>query len=179
LPAAAAPARIWAAPLDEKLTLIAQHRRMWRRVNLCIAAAAVALVLGFAVLGDLLEREGAGALVPMSLALLLLGAGLWLASLVFRVTAMAKAAGTAAPPGFEAVASWAGGLFLAWTVLGNAAVAGYGAAVVRTDYPAAWAGWVAIVLAGAMLVQLAATGDALPGAYHIGPAVLGIALFLA
>jgi hypothetical protein len=138
----------------------------------------VALVLGFAVLDDLLEREGAGALVPASLALLLLGAGLWLASLAFRLTAMTAAAGSPPPPGFAAVSSWAGGLFLAWTVLGNAAIAGYGAAIVRTGYPAAWTGWVAIVLAGAMLVQLGVTGDALPGAYHVGPAVVGIALLL-
>lgn len=178
LPAAALPARVWTAPLPERLALIGQRRRSWQTINLSIAGAAVLLVLGFAALAEPLRQAGAGVLVPLSLAALLLGAGLWLASLTFRVTAMAAAAGTTPPAGFEAVFAWAGGLFLAWTVLGNAAVVGFGVAVVRSGYPTTWCGWAAIALGGVMLVQLLATGDALPGAYHVAPALIGVALLL-
>jgi hypothetical protein len=114
--------------------------------------------------------------VPLSFAALLLGAGLWLASLTFRMTAMAAAAGAAPPAGFEAVSAWAGGLFLAWTALANAAVLGYGVAIVHGGYPATWSGWAAIVLGALMLAQLLGTGDALPGLYHVAPALIGLAL---
>src|SRR6266542_333595 len=170
--------RVWTAPLREKLVLIGPQRRTWQAVNLSIASAAVLLVLGFAALQEPLERAGGGVLVPLSFAALVLGAALWLASLVVRVTAMAAAAGTAPVPGFEAVSAWAGGLFLAWTALGNAAVVGFGVAIVHGGYPAVWSGWAAIVLGALILVQLVATGDALPGAYHLAPALVGIALLL-
>jgi hypothetical protein len=111
-----------------------------------MAAAAVLLVLGFAALTEPLEQAGGGVLVRLSSATLLLGAGLWLASLVFRMTALTAAAGAPPTAGFRAVSTWAGGLFLAWTALGNAAVLGFGVAIVRSGYPATWCGWAAIVL---------------------------------
>jgi hypothetical protein len=114
--------RIWPAPLDEKLALIGGRRRTWQALNLFMAAAAVLLVLGFAALTEPLEQAGGGVLVQLSLATLLLGAGLWLATLVFRITAMTDAAGAPPRAGFRVVSMWAGGLFLAWTALGNAAV---------------------------------------------------------
>jgi hypothetical protein len=143
-------------------------------VNISIAGATVLLVLGFAGLAAPLRDEGAGVLVPLSLAALLLGAGLWLAHLVYRVTSMTAAAG----PGLEATAAWAGGLFVAWTVLGNAAAIGFGTAVVHSGYPAAWSGWATVALGALVLVQLATTGDALPALYHVGPALIGVALLL-
>jgi len=108
---------------------------------------------------------------------LLLGAGLWLASLVFRMTALTAAAGATPTAGFRAVPTWAG-LFLAWTAFGNAAVLGFGVAIVRSGYPATWGGWAAIVLGALILIQLLATGDALPAAYHLAPALIGVALLL-
>jgi hypothetical protein len=107
---------------------------------------------------------------------LLLGAALWLMSLTFRVTTMAAPSSTQPASGLVAVSAWAGGLFLAWTALGNAAVVGFGAAVVHSGYPAAWSGWATIVLASVMLVQLLVTGDALPALYHVAPALIGVAL---
>jgi hypothetical protein len=143
-----------------------------------MAGAAVLLVLGFAALAEPLDEAGAGVLVPFSLAALILGAALWLASPVFRITAMATASGAEPPHGFEVVSAWAGGLFLAWSVLGNAAAIGFGGAVVQTGYPAAWSGWAALVVGALMLAQVLATGDALPALYHVGPALIGVALLL-
>ena len=176
-PAAALPARIWTAPLSDRLALIAPHRRKWQLVNASIAAATVLLVLGFAALVRPLERAGSGTLVALSVATLLLGAALWLASLAFRISVLAAAA-SEAMPGLEAGAAWAGGLFLAWSVLGNAAVVGFGAAIVRSGYPASWCGWAAIALGALVLVQLVVTGDALPALYHVGPVLIGVALVL-
>jgi hypothetical protein len=178
LPAAALPRRIWTAPPGERRSLIARHRRRWRAVNLSIAAAAVLLVLGFAALAEPLRQAGGGVLVPLSLAALVLGAALWLAGLVFRLAAAVPAAATAPSEALAAVSAWAGGLFLAWSVLGNAAVIGFGAAIARSGYPAAWCGWTAIALGALVLTQLAVTGDALPALYHVGPALIGVALLL-
>jgi hypothetical protein len=178
VPAAALPARVWTAPLEERLALIAKRRRTWQAVNVSFGLAAVLLVLGFAALAEPLEQAGAGVLVPLSLAALLLGAAVWLASLAFRVTAMTAASGAEPAAGFAAVSAWAGGLFLAWTALANAAVVGFGVAIVDGGYPAAWCGWAAIVLGGLQLVQLLATGDALPALYHVAPALIGVALLL-
>lgn len=178
LPAAALPSRVWTASLPERLELIAPRRRRWQAINLSIAGAAVLLVLGFAALVEPLERAGGGVLVPLSLGVLLMAAPLWLASLTFRVTTLTAASGTEPPAGFAALSAWASGLFLAWTALANAAVLGFGVAVVHSGYPATWSGWLAIVLAALMLAQLTATGDALPAAYHVGPALIGIALLL-
>jgi hypothetical protein len=175
--AAALPSRVWTAPLADRLALIAKRRRRWQTVNISIAAATLLLVLGFAAMAEPLEQAGAGALVPISLAALLLGAPLWLASLVFRVTAMADSS-EELPAGFTVASSWAGGLFVAWSAIGNGAVVGFGAAVVRSGYPAAWCGWAAIALGALLLAQLLATGDALPAMYHIGPALIGVALIL-
>jgi hypothetical protein len=178
LPAAALPSRVWTASLPERLALIAPRRRRWQAINLSIAGAAVLLVLGFAALTEPLLRAGAGVLTPLSMSVLLMGAPLWLASLTFRVTTMTAASETGPLPGFAAVSAWAGGLFLAWTALANAAVLGCGVAIVQSGYPAAWSGWLAIVLATLMLAQLIATGDALPALYHVAPALIGIALLL-
>ncbi len=178
LPVATLPSRIWTAPLDETLALIAQRRRTWQLINLSIAGAAMLIVLGFVALAEPLQQAGAGVLVPLSVSALFVGAALWLASLVFRVTAMAAVSGTELPPGFAAVCAWAGGLFLAWTVLANAGVLGLGVAIVQSGYPATWSGWVAIVLSAGMLAQLVATGDAIPGLYHVAPALIGVTLLL-
>ena len=165
-PAAILPLRIWTAPYRERLALIGRQRRRWQVVNLAFAAAAVSLVLGFAGLVDPLRRGGASTLADLSLALLLLGAPLWLASLVHRIVATDEGA------------AWAGGLFVAWSVIANVAVVGFGAALVRSDLSGAWSGWLAMALGALMLVQLLLTGDALPALYHLGPAVMGIALLL-
>lgn len=178
LPVAALPARVWTASLPERLALIASRPRRWQAVNLSIAGSAVVLVLGVVALAEPLGQAGAGVLVPLSLSALLMGAPLWLASLAFRVTAMTAASEMEPQAGFAALTAWVGGLFLAWSVLANAAVLGLGVAVVRSGYPAAWSGWLAIVLAALLLAQLTATGDALPVTYHVGPALIGIALLL-
>lgn len=166
LPAAALPARIWTARQAERIALIARQRRRWQLVNLAIATAAVLLVLGFAALVEPLRREGAATLADLSLALLLLGAPLWLASLVHRIVVAADGS------------AWAGGLFLAWSVIANVAVIGFGAAYLSSDLTGAWSGWVAIASAALILVQLVLTGDALPAMYHLGPTVIGVALLL-
>jgi len=165
-PAATLPARIWTAPVAERISLIAQRRRRWQLVNLAIAAATVLLVLGLVALVEPLRRGGAATLADLSLALMLLAAPLWLASLVHRIVVA------------EDGSAWAGGLFLAWSVIANAAVIGFATAFVRSDLTGGWSGWVAIVLASLILVQLIITGDALPAAYHLGPTVIGIALLL-
>lgn len=174
--AAALPPRIWTMPLGDRLELIAERRRTWQTVNVVIAAAAVLLVLGFVLLAEPLERSGGGYIVPASLATLGLGAALWLASLTFRLTALTAVTGPTSA--LELLSAWAGGLFVAWTILGNAAVIGFGAAIAQCGYPAAWAGWTAVVLAGLMLAQLLVTGDALPALYHVAPAVIGVVLLL-
>lgn len=178
LPAAALPARVWTASLPERLELIAPRRRSWQAVNLSIAGAAVALVLGFAAVAQPLEQAGAGVLVSLALSTLLVGAPLWLASLTFRVATMTAASGTEGSPGLAALSAWAGGLFVAWTALANAAVLGFGVAIVHSGYPATWSGLLAIVLSALMLGQLTAIGDALPALYHVAPALIGIALLL-
>jgi hypothetical protein len=165
-PAAALPARIWTAPHPERLTLIGERRRRWQVVNLSIAGAAVLLVLGFVALAEPLRREGAATLSDLSLALLLLGAPLWLASLVHRMVVAGDGA------------AWAGGLFLAWSVIANVAIIGLGAALVRSGHAGTWSGWTAVVLGALVLVQLLVTGDALPASYHVGPAAMGVAVLL-
>ena len=165
-PAAVLPARIWTAPYAERLALIDEQRRRWQIVNLAIASAAVLLVLGFVALAEPLRREGAPTLADLSLALLLLGAPLWLASLVHRITVARDGV------------AWAGALFLAWSILANVAIIGFGAALVRSDLSGAWAGWTGIVFGASMLVQLLVTGDALPALYHVGPAVMGGVILL-
>jgi hypothetical protein len=176
LPVALLPVRVWTAPLAERLDLIAERRRTWQAVNLAIAGAAVLLVLGVAALAAPLAQAGGGVLVPLSVASLVLGAALWLISLAFRVWPMAAVAGSQPPPGLELAAAWAGGLFVAWSWLGNVSVALLGAAIVHADRPADWCGWAAIALSGLILVQLLVTGDSLPALYHVAPALIGVAL---
>ena len=72
--------------------------------------------------------------------------------------------------------AWTAGFFLAWSYLANAAVVGFGVAIVHSGYPATWCGWAAIALAALMLIQLVATGDALPALYHVGPVLIGVAI---
>jgi hypothetical protein len=167
VPAAVLPTRIWTAPHAERLTLIDEQRRRWQIVNVSIAAAAVLLVLGFVALAEPLRREGASTLTDLSLALLLLGAPLWLASLVHRIVVARDGA------------AWAAALFLAWSVIANVAVIGFGAALVRSDLSGSWAGWTAMLLGASMLVQVFLTGDALPALYHVGPGVMGATVLLA
>jgi hypothetical protein len=165
-PAALLPARIWTAPHPERLALIARRRQRWQLVNISIAGAAVLLVLGFAALDEPLRRHGAATLADLSLALLLIAAPLWLTSLVHRIAVA------------EEGAAWAGGLFLAWSALANLAAVGFGVALLRSGLASSWSGWAAVSLGALMLVQLLLTGDALPALYHLGPAVVGVAILI-
>ncbi len=113
-----------------------------------------------------------------SVAGLAVGGTLWLIALAFRVWPMTLAARGARPPGLELAATWIGGLFPVWGWLGNASVVMLGAVVVRADRPADRCGWAAAGLAGLVLVQLLATGDARPALYHVAPAPISVALLL-
>lgn len=167
---------VWRAPAPEKPALIAARRQTWLAANALMFAATILLVLGLDALTEPLLASGGGVLTTMSFITMLLGAALWLASLVFRLTTMARTAEPA--PGYEHASAWAGGLFIAWTVLANVANTGFGAAVVRADYPSAWIGWAAIAISALILVQLVVTRDGIPALYHVAPAIIGIGVLL-
>jgi hypothetical protein len=177
------PTNVWNMPLDQKLRTIADHPGGWRAINAWFLVALVLSSLGFASVATQLRGSGLSNLADLALVLYVIGAVLWIVELTSRMSAMVLAAEETANSGAVPVwagplASWGFGLFIVYAALSNVAVLGFGAALLRTDLVAAWAGCAAVAMSILVLALLVITRDNLPALNLIAPIVIGIALLL-
>jgi hypothetical protein len=161
-------------PPDEALAAIhAQRRRhtwilTWMLVAMIVTPAGLA---GYTVLA-------ASPIAAMSAAAYTIGAGAWIAALMFRLTVQQWAAAQPeTPPLFAPLSAWAAGLYAVHMVSAYAAFAVLGAAVLAADGPP-WLGWLGVGLGSGCLAGFVGTRFAGPFnppiLAHSYTAVLGV-----
>ncbi len=114
--------------------------------------AAILTLGGLLLLTLALRNVGDRVASSLGLAAYLFGATFWAIHLAVRLTVMPWAAqeflrSGAAPPWYEPWRMWSGMMFGLYSLLAYAALAAYGAAVLRTRMLPRWAGWTCIVFA--------------------------------
>lgn len=174
---------IFTLPMQEQLEAIGLNPDAWRWANVFMGAAAIALATGLALLAALLEPAGGSTPASLGSVTFLIAALLWVVFSAYRATvplqvAEQMASDGAIPSYHQALARWAGALFMAYAVLGFLSLGAYGGAIVQAGLLASWVGWATIIFSLGLLLLLLVMGDTLP-AFHYMPAVLiGILLLM-
>ncbi len=177
----------WERPLPESLPLIhaARRRRMW--IHLWMLPAMFATAAGVAGFALVVDRPVATVLATMAAVTYGIGAALLVVFLAFRLTVVPWAAAEAVdhgvpPPGFEALNSWAGTLYVVHMVASYAAFALLGGAVLASDGLPAWLGWVGVVVGVGSLAGFVGTRFAGPFnppiLAHVYTGLLGVTLLV-
>ena len=179
-------ARFFNLPVREYLRAVADNAVVWRRANVFMGAAGVALLAGLTMLTTILEGANERALSRLGLVGFLLAAVLWVIFSAFRAVVTVRAAqemaatgaAGAVPAYYEPMAQWAYGLFYAYAVVGFLSLAAYGGALLRVGLLPGWAGWTTIIFSMAMLALMLIMGDTLPAFHYLPGLLLGILLML-
>lgn len=174
--------RVWTAPREEHLAIVAARRRSWMLANAGFVVATILTAGGLAVLSAALDvGDGAGAaLVAIAVAYAVAGVA-WCAVVAIRdrttpLLADLVAAGSPTEPTEAVLGAMIGGLFrmFAWTTaivlvaLGLVLAVGGGVAA-----PVAWVSVIVGVVAVGALVR---HGDLIPAVLYLPTLLLGIAL---
>ncbi len=170
------PPRAW-------VTMVHNHRALWRRATLLFISGTLITVAGLAGLTDTLAEGSTVRLARISLLAFVIAAALWVILLSFRLTVDPWAGEHLArtntmPDTYEPLRLWLGPLFVIYTVLMFLGLALLGVAVLGTSTLPQWVGWLAIVYGLAGLALLAALRDAPPLLHYLAPLMMGILLVL-
>jgi hypothetical protein len=172
--------RIYTLPAEDQLDAIGLNPSAWRRANLFMGAAAIALLSGLAVLKALL---GDATLARLGLTVFTIAAVVWVLFSAYRATvpiqvAEVVAGGGSLPAYHHALAQWAGALFTTYATLAFLSLAAYGGAIVQTGLIASWVGWATIIFSLGLLLVMLVMGDTLPAFHYFPPLLIGILLLM-
>lgn len=161
---------IFSLPVREQLRAVAGAEAGWRWANLLMGVAVVLLAGGMSITAALLGRAGERLVSRLGLGGLLLAAVLWLIVSGYR-SGMLR-------PGFETFADWSVWLVRCYLLLGCLSLAALSGSLIMTRAVPGWAGWAALALSLAPLLQLVITGDTLPGFHYFPALLIGIVLLV-
>lgn len=178
--------RVWSAPLQEYLELIAAHQMAWMWTNSGIVVGVLLTAVGLGGLTTLLDQAGDRVLPRAGLIFFVLGVTFWVVELAFRLSVTVWAAEKtvsigAPPPFFEPLQRWVGVLFFIYMVLAYLATAVYGGALLQAELLPNWMGWVAL---GVGIFGAISFGTNLPTIFSIPagvqlvPLLIGIVLLV-
>ena len=174
--------RVWTAPREEHLAMVGAHGRAWAAANIGFTAATVASAAGLVVLAGTIDVEaGPRAALTASAVAYLIAGTLWCVVLAIRnrvTPALARmvAAGTPTEPGETLVGSAIGGMYTAFMLVTEIALAAIGVALVMGGGVAAPAAWLATAVAVAALVGTVAADATIPAVIYLPTLLVGIAL---
>jgi hypothetical protein len=176
-------ARVWTAPLPDKLRMIAERPRAWWRANVLFLVAIVTTAGGLSVLAALITEAGR-APAAAGMGLVLVGTALWAVDLAFRLTLTARVAnevgaGGAMPDWYPPASRWSWSLLIVYMLCASAALIAYGLAVVRSALLPEWSGWVAMAAGALYIVGTVVRRDTIPVLIQLVTLLLGILLLLA
>lgn len=173
----------WAQPLDAKLERIPGSRDAWQRLGIVWIFIGVLLAGGLTAFTFQLAGEGETAWAAIGLGAFLPAALAFGPAAALMVATVAEAADRRAETGRTPAwvqPAWRSTWWLERTfVIGaNLAYVAWGVGIVRTGFPAEWAGWVAIV-SGALIAAWASLRESFfQHMVLLTPIVLGVALLL-
>jgi hypothetical protein len=176
--------RVWTAPRDEHLALVAAHRTAWAIANAGFTAATVLTAGGLVLLAGSVEVDARSKAILMAGAVAYAIAGtLWCAVVAIRTRttpalAALVAAGMPTEPVETLVGSVIGGLYSAFMPMTAIALAVIGLVLALGGGVAAPAAWIATILAVVALAGFFALDGFLPAAIYLPSLVVGLALLL-
>lgn len=175
--------RFYALAGREHLWAVARNATIWRLANVLMGAAAVVLLIGLGLLTASLEAANERVFARLGLIGWLVATALWVAFSAFRAIVTTRAAHDlsstdAMPAGYEPMARKGSAVFFAYAVVGFLALATYGMSLLQLTIVPAWAAWLTLVSAIALLIHLLVTGDTLPAFHYVPPLLIGLLLLL-
>lgn len=173
--------RVWMAPRDEHLRIVAAHRRGWAMVNVGFTTATVLTAAGLFVLAGAVDADDRiRAILAADAIAYLLGGTMWLIVLAVRTRttpALAElaAAGSATEPAETLLGAAVGGLFASFCLIvsGSLVVLGGALAVGGVVVPV---GWLIAGIGAVCVIWFLRTDDLIPAVLYIPTLILGLAL---
>jgi hypothetical protein len=176
--------RVWTAPREEHLALVAAHRRGWTMVNVGFTVATLLTTSGLILLA------ASSAVGDTWRALLVAGAVgyaiagvLWCAVLAIRdrttpTLASLVATGTPTEPVETLLGAVIGGLFASFSMVTSVALAGIGLALLLGGGVAAPVALLVALVGAFTAVWFVVAGDIIPAVLYLPTIALGIALIV-
>ena len=167
----------------ERLEKVAAHLADHQWTNGCFAVGALIMLAGVTVLTLSLRDAGDRLFCEFGFVGFLVASVFWLIYLGFRLTVTEWAAKEMEqtgirPASYEMLRTWAGSFFGIYLVLAYLAIAGYGAALLKTGLSPRWLGRTCVVwgIAAALMNLLRVPGFDLPLEVPIMPYLVGMFL---
>jgi hypothetical protein len=176
--------RVWTAPRDEHLALVAAHRRGWTMLNVGFTVATVLTAGGLIVLAASLAIEEAPRAVLVATAVsYTVGGVLWCAVLAIRTRttpalAGLVAAGSPTEPAETLLGAATGSLFVTFCGLTSLVLVAMGATLALGGGVAAPVAWFATLVGALTTVWLLVSGDIIPAVLYLPTLLIGVALLL-
>ena len=176
--------RVWTAPREEHLALVAAHPAAWRMANVGFTVATVLTAAGLSVLAASISvDEGARAALIAGAVAYAVAGSLWCAILAIRTRttpaiAAMVAAGAQTGPAETLIGSVIGGLYASFLLTTGSALIAIGLAVALAGGAASPAGWLATIIASLAVARHVTSGDVIPAGIYIPTLLVGLALLL-
>jgi hypothetical protein len=176
--------RVWTAPREEHLALVAAHRLAWTMANVGFTAATVLTAAGLAVLalsigGDDGRRAGLiGAAIVYAMAGVLWCAVLGIRTRTTPALAGMVAVGTPTEPAETLLGAAIGGLFAPFLLVTGTALVAVGLALALGGGVAAPVAWLATLIPALAVGGFLVLDDMPPFVLYIPTLLIGLALLL-
>jgi len=175
----------WTSDLYRKLDHIPGYARHWVWVGIGMTLLVATATAGLSAFSVLLGQAGEGTLAAIAIGTFLLGAFGWVAGIFLQFGPVELAsrvqADTGATPGWlEPMWTAAGWAETTYIILASVAYVVWGLGMVKSSFPAPWAGWASIVVGGLSVIGVIAFPSRLrfPQLPMLFPTVLGVALVI-
>lgn len=169
----------WARPLGQKLNQIEAHPKTWERIGIVWIAFNLITAAGFTAFAFQLAATGEGVWAGLGLGAYLLSAIAFLPGVVLMVATVRTGADTGTSETWV-LPAWRSTWWLerSFIIGANLAYVAWGVGILRSGFPADWAGWVAIAT-GALVAAWASTREYFfQHMTLITPIAIGVALVL-
>ncbi len=173
----------WERPLEEKLPLIAERRTAWRRLAIAWIFVLGIVAAGLTAFTFQVAAAGEGVWAALGLGAFLVGAASFLAGAMPMITtveagAVERARTGLTPPWMQPAWDAGGWLERGFIITANLGYVALGVAILRSGFPADWAGWVAVISGVFLAAWAALREDWFQHMTLVTPLALGVALVL-
>jgi hypothetical protein len=174
--------RVWMAPREEHLALVAAHRRGWTMLNAGFAIATIVTSGGVILLAEIAGRDDGATAVLFGAAVAYLAGGvLWCAVVAVRsrttpTLAALVAAGTPTEPGETLLGAAMGGLFAFFCLTTSGSLIALGIALAMGDVIATPIAWSVAVVGALCTAWFLRAGDLIPAVLYLPTSLVGVAI---
>jgi len=174
--------RVWMAPRQEHLALVAAHRRGWTMLNAGFALATIVTAGGLIILADDVGRDDGMKAILFGVAVAyLVGGVLWCAVVAVRsrttpTLAALVAAGMPTEPAETLLGAAMGGSFAIFCLTTCGSLIALGIALALGDVIATPIAWSVAIVGAFCTVWFLRAGDLIPAVLYVPTLVVGVAI---